>query len=87
MDITRVLESVGRQWQESITERLTAYVRIPNKSPMFDPDWEKHGYMDQAANLIADWCRAAADRRDEGRGAQAAWAHASRVCRRTRRCA
>ena len=28
------------------------------KSPLFDPDWEKHGYMEQAANLIADWCRA-----------------------------
>jgi acetylornithine deacetylase/succinyl-diaminopimelate desuccinylase-like protein len=57
MDTARLLESVGNQWQSSIVERLTEYVRIPNKSSMFDPDWEKHGYMDQAANLIADWCR------------------------------
>ena len=57
MDIPRVLQSVTSQWQGSIIERLTAYVRIQNKSPMFDPDWERHGYMDEAANLIADWCR------------------------------
>ena len=57
MDITQIRSSVDRQWQGSIIERLTEYVRIPNKSPMFDPDWEKHGYIDAAATLIADWCR------------------------------
>jgi len=57
MNISQIRESVDRQWQGSIIERLTAYVRIPNKSPMFDPEWEKHGYIDAAANLIADWCR------------------------------
>ena len=45
-------------WQTSIIERLQAYVRIPNKSPAFDPDWERHGYMDQAIELMAQWCRA-----------------------------
>jgi acetylornithine deacetylase/succinyl-diaminopimelate desuccinylase-like protein len=47
-------------WQHSIIERLQAYVRIPNKSPAFDPDWERHGYMDQAIELMAEWCRAQA---------------------------
>ncbi len=45
-------------WQTSIVERLQAYVRIPNKSPAFDPEWERHGYMDQAVELMAEWCRA-----------------------------
>jgi acetylornithine deacetylase/succinyl-diaminopimelate desuccinylase-like protein len=49
---------VERIWQESILERLEAYIRIPNKSPAFDPDWERHGYMEQAVVLMADWCRA-----------------------------
>jgi acetylornithine deacetylase/succinyl-diaminopimelate desuccinylase-like protein len=57
MNISQIRDSVDRQWQGSIIERLTAYVRIPNKSPMFDPEWEKHGYIDAAADLIADWCR------------------------------
>jgi acetylornithine deacetylase/succinyl-diaminopimelate desuccinylase-like protein len=55
--LRQFIESV---WQKSIIERLQAYVRIPNKSPAFDPDWERHGYMDQAIELMAEWCRAQA---------------------------
>src|SRR5580658_2302962 len=53
--LRQFIESV---WQTSIVERLQAYIRIPNKSPAFDPDWESHGYMDQAIELMAAWCRA-----------------------------
>jgi acetylornithine deacetylase/succinyl-diaminopimelate desuccinylase-like protein len=49
---------IERLWHDSIVERLEAYIRIPNKSPAFDPDWERHGYMEQAVLLMADWCRA-----------------------------
>ena len=58
MDLAALRQSIDRQWDESILERLQAYVRIPNKSPLFDPDWEAHGYMDAAVKLMADWCRA-----------------------------
>jgi acetylornithine deacetylase/succinyl-diaminopimelate desuccinylase-like protein len=58
LDLTRLRRFVGSAWQDSILERLQAYVRIPNKSPAFDPDWQRHGYMDQAIELMADWCRA-----------------------------
>ena len=36
---------------------LTDYIRIPNKSPAFDPDWEEHGHMDKAVALFAAWAR------------------------------
>jgi acetylornithine deacetylase/succinyl-diaminopimelate desuccinylase-like protein len=58
MDLERLNASIGRTWDESIVERLMAYVRIPNKSPDFDPEWERHGYMEAAVKLMADWCRA-----------------------------
>lgn len=58
MDLERLQSFINRTWDQSILERLTAYVRIPNKSPMFDPQWEAHGYMEAAVKLIADWCRA-----------------------------
>ena len=58
MDLERLNAFIGRTWDESILERLIAYVRIPNKSPDFDPDWERHGYMEAAVQLMADWCRA-----------------------------
>ena len=57
MDLKRLNGFVGNTWDSSILERLTAYVRIPNKSPHFDPDWEKHGHMEAAVQLMAEWCR------------------------------
>jgi acetylornithine deacetylase/succinyl-diaminopimelate desuccinylase-like protein len=57
MDLERLESRIARTWDDSILERLVAYVRIPNKSPMFDPEWERHGYMEAAVQLMADWCR------------------------------
>jgi acetylornithine deacetylase/succinyl-diaminopimelate desuccinylase-like protein len=58
MDNAKVSAFTERLWDESIVPTLCEYVRIPNKSPNFDPHWERHGYMDKAAKLLADWCRA-----------------------------
>jgi acetylornithine deacetylase/succinyl-diaminopimelate desuccinylase-like protein len=58
MDFERLRTQVRKTWDESIVDRLTAYVRIPNKSPMFDPQWESHGHMEAAVQLMATWCRA-----------------------------
>jgi acetylornithine deacetylase/succinyl-diaminopimelate desuccinylase-like protein len=58
MNAAALRQFVETVWRTSIIERLQAYIRIPNKSPAFDPDWERHGYMDQAIELMAQWCRA-----------------------------
>jgi acetylornithine deacetylase/succinyl-diaminopimelate desuccinylase-like protein len=58
MNLQALRRFVENVWQQSIVDRLQAYVRIPNKSPAFDPEWARHGYMDQAIELMADWCRA-----------------------------
>ncbi len=58
LDPARLRRTIDRQWDESILERLQAYVRIPNRSPLFDPRWEANGHMERAVGLIADWCRA-----------------------------
>ena len=44
-------------WHDEIVGQLTEYIRIPNKSPHFDPEWAEHGYMDDAVKLIESWCR------------------------------
>ena len=44
-------------WGDSIVPALVDYIRIPNKSPHFDPDWASAGHMDRATDLIASWCR------------------------------
>jgi len=58
MDVKALRGTIDRAWDESITERLSAYVRIPNKSPMFDANWEANGHMERAVTLVAEWCRA-----------------------------
>src|SRR5690242_8190229 len=58
MDLKRLTSSIGKTWSDSILERLIAYVRIPNKSPQFDPQWERNGHMETAVQLMAAWCRA-----------------------------
>jgi acetylornithine deacetylase/succinyl-diaminopimelate desuccinylase-like protein len=58
MDLERLTRFIDRTWEDSILPQLSAYIRIPNKSPAFDPDWEAHGHMEQAVQLAAEWCRA-----------------------------
>lgn len=54
------LDFVNRLWDESITPTLMEYIKIPNKSPQFDRDWHQHGYMNQAVELLATWCKSQA---------------------------
>lgn len=49
---------IDKLWDESIVPTLMEYIKIPNKSPHFDHDWQTHGYMDQAVKLIFNWCNA-----------------------------
>jgi acetylornithine deacetylase/succinyl-diaminopimelate desuccinylase-like protein len=46
------------RWDESALPELVDYIRIPNKSPMFDPDWQEHAYMEQAVSQFERWCLA-----------------------------
>ncbi len=58
MDISKVDRYVGGKWDDEIVPQLVEYIRIPNKSPMFDADWVKHGYMDDAVRLMETWAKA-----------------------------
>ena len=56
---TREIQTFCDQvWENSIIPELVNYIRIPNKSPMFDTDWQKHGYMDQVVEQFVQWCLA-----------------------------
>jgi acetylornithine deacetylase/succinyl-diaminopimelate desuccinylase-like protein len=48
---------VEQVWEDSAIPALTEYMRIPNKSPAFDPEWETHGYMRDAVKLMEAWAR------------------------------
>ena len=55
MDSNKTRDFVNRRWDESILPQLVEYVRIPNKSPMVDPDWEAHGHLEAAVQLMRRW--------------------------------
>ena len=57
MNADRIQQDIDRWWDDSIVSALSDYIRIPNKSPQFDPQWESAGHMMRAAELMADWCR------------------------------
>jgi len=54
----RLMDTINRTWDDSIVPTLCDYVRIPNKSQNFDPQWAENGYMDKAADLMRAWCEA-----------------------------
>lgn len=58
MDTKAALTSAERIWDQEILPALERYIRIPNKSPAFDPDWRTHGHMEAAVSLVSEWCRA-----------------------------
>lgn len=58
MDASKVDRFVAEKWDDDIVPQLVEYIRIPNKSPMFDVDWVKNGYMEDAVKLMEAWARA-----------------------------
>jgi acetylornithine deacetylase/succinyl-diaminopimelate desuccinylase-like protein len=48
---------LNKLWDSEIVPTLTDYIRIPNKSPAFDPDWVAHGHMEKVVQLFEGWAR------------------------------
>ena len=56
LDLDALTRSIDREWDGPILEALEAYVRIPCESPMFDREWDAHGHIERATQLIAERC-------------------------------
>ncbi len=57
LNLPAARELLARKWDAEIVPRLIEYIRIPCKSPHFDPAWQANGYIDAAVALAHDWCR------------------------------
>ena len=57
LNAQRASELAKQVFESSIVPTLVEYIKIPNKSPGFDPDWERSGHMQRAMDLIVAWCR------------------------------
>ena len=57
MDTKAIQQFVDQTWNTSIVPAITEYIKIPNKSPFFDPNWVQNGHMDKAVALVEGWCK------------------------------
>ena len=58
MDQDQILDYVDSFWETDIIDSLSEYIKIPNKSPMFDKDWEANGHMQVAMDHVMAWITA-----------------------------
>ncbi|MCE2424278.1 MAG: M20/M25/M40 family metallo-hydrolase [Pseudomonadales bacterium] len=58
MDAERLGRFVDDVWDDSIVPTLEEYIRIPNKSPAFEPDWRRLGHMRAAVEHLEGWVAA-----------------------------
>ena len=52
MEPESVVDRVARVWNDDVLPVITDYIRIPNRSPAFDPQWAEHGHMARAVELV-----------------------------------
>ena len=57
MDNKQAAEFVSNMWDDSIIPEIAEYIKVPNKSPHFDPDWEANGHMETAVEMLEAWCK------------------------------
>ena len=55
MKIDKLEKDIEDFWDANILPTLTDYIKIPNKSPAFDPDWKQNGHMDAVLALAKKW--------------------------------
>lgn len=58
LDTSQALAQVSAQWDSSILPQLKDYIAIPAKSPMFAPDWQQQGLLEQVVRNAASWVEA-----------------------------
>src|SRR5215470_4929498 len=58
LDLAKTIKLISQCCSDEIVPNLIQYIKIPNESPAFDPDWAIHGYMDEGVGLFERWARA-----------------------------
>lgn len=52
MDKEKTLESVNQYWDSWYVAGVSDFIRIPNLSPMCDPNYTTNGLLEQAIDLV-----------------------------------
>jgi acetylornithine deacetylase/succinyl-diaminopimelate desuccinylase-like protein len=54
-DAAALAARIARQWDDDIVPQLVDYIRLPAKSPHFDPQWKEHGHIEAAVEQARAW--------------------------------
>ena len=57
MNTIELQSTINTFWDDHIIPVLIDYIKIPNKSPSFDPGWKASGHMDRVLELATDWTK------------------------------
>ena len=57
MNATELAGAIDRHWNDQIVGELTEYIRVPAKSPHFDPQWEAHGHIERVIQGALAWVK------------------------------
>jgi acetylornithine deacetylase/succinyl-diaminopimelate desuccinylase-like protein len=49
---------IEQVWDDDIVPALIEYIAIPNVSEAYDAEWEAHGFMEEAVQLVRGWIAA-----------------------------
>jgi acetylornithine deacetylase/succinyl-diaminopimelate desuccinylase-like protein len=57
VNASTLLAGIASQWDNDIVPQLIDYVRVPAKSPHFDPQWAANGHIERVIRLAEAWVR------------------------------
>lgn len=49
------IDLINKKFDESALESIVEYIKIPNLSRVFDPEWATNGLLEKAAGHIKEW--------------------------------
>ena len=58
INIETLRVDIDKKWDDELVPQLVEYIKIPAKSPGFDKEWAKHGYLDAAIEQARVWVAA-----------------------------
>ncbi|OIN91797.1 MAG: peptidase M20 [Comamonadaceae bacterium CG1_02_60_18] len=57
LNAAQLQQRISACWDDDLVRQLTDYIAVPAKSPMFDPEWVQHGFIERVVQSAADWVR------------------------------
>ena len=54
MDLSELRSFTSRKWDQDLIPRLVDYVRVPAKSPGFDPSWAARDHRSLVATVVEE---------------------------------